>query len=355
MKDVSLINSILKGVHLPMLFSPFTLKGLHLKNRIVMPPMCQYSVEAKDGKPNDWHYVHYVSRAVGGTGLIIMEMTDIEPDGRITDQDLGLWSDDHIESFARVIHGVHKHQAKIGIQIAHAGRKSQCAAIPVAPSPIAIEGYKTPRELTTEEVKGMVRKFKEAAERAVAAGVDVIEIHGAHGYLIHQFVSPLTNQRSDEYGMDRTKFGVEVIEAVKEVIPHSMPLCIRVSGVEYTPGGYDLEYMIEVCRRYREAGVDIFHVSSGGEGPIPSFARPNIYEGYQVPLARAIKQALDVPVITVGLLHQPVMANSIIGNGDADLVAIGKGILRDPYWAYHAALELKVKPDVSEQYVRAFT
>jgi NADPH2 dehydrogenase len=316
--------------------------------------MCQYSVEANDGKPNDWHYLHYVSRAVGGTGLIIMEMTDIEPDGRTTDRDLGIWSDDHIDSFTRIINAVHKHQAKIGIQIAHAGRKSQCASIPVAPSPIAMEGYKTPRELKTEEVLEMVQKYKEAAERAVAAGVDLIEIHGAHGYLIHQFVSPLTNKRNDAYGMDLPKFGVEVIEAVKKVIPDSMPLCIRISGVEYVPDGYDLDYMIEVCRRFREAGVDIFHVSSGGEGPIPSFARPNVHEGYQVPLARAIKKALEVPVIAVGLLHHPVLAKSVIANGDADLIAVGRGILKDPYWAHHAALELGIKPDVSEPYVRAF-
>lgn len=186
-----------------------------------------------------------------------------------------------------------------------------------------MEGYKTPRELTTAEVKEMVQKYKDTARRAVAAGLDLIEIHGAHGYLIHQFVSPLTNQRTVEYGKDLPMFGVEVIKAVKEVIPESMPLCIRVSAVEYIQGGCGLDYMIDVCHRYRKAGVDIFHVSSGGEGPIPSFARPHVHEGYQVPLARAIKQALDVPVIAVGMLDNPILAKSIIANADADLVAIG--------------------------------
>lgn len=338
------------------LFSPFEIKGLELKNRIVMAPMCQYSVTAKDGKPNDWHYVHYTSRAIGGAGLIIIEMTDVEPDGRITDFDLGIWSDEHIPAFARIIDACHNHGAKIGIQLAHAGRKAEDAATPVAPSAIPFEGarYKTPKALTTDEVKKIVAKFGEATKRAVQAGVDTVELHAAHGYLIHQFQSPLTNHRSDEYGQDLAKFGVEIIQAVRSELPASMPLIMRVSAVEYADGGYDLEHMIEMCRRYKDAGVDMFHVSSGGEGPVGSTRQPGNFPGYQVPFAREIKSRVDVPVIAVGMLDHPALAESVIGNQDADLVAIARGLLRDPYWPIHAAIELGEKPDVPKQYIRAF-
>ncbi|MED1785404.1 NADH:flavin oxidoreductase/NADH oxidase [Brevibacillus fortis] len=340
-----------------LLSTPFQFKGLSLKNRIVMPPMCQYSVDAHDGTPTDWHFVHYVSRAVGGTGLIIVEMTDVEPDGRISNGDLGLWSDEQILAYARIVSEVHKYGAKIGIQIAHAGRKAEDAEVPVSASAIAFPGarYKTPRALTTEEVKQMVVKFQDAARRAVEAGVDTIEIHGAHGYLIHQFHSPLTNQRDDEYGRDKALFGVEIIQAIKQVIPADMPLIMRVSAVEYVDGGYGLDYSTELCRRYKDAGVDIFHLSSGGEGPIGSGGRPGIHPGYQVPLARAIKQALEVPVIAVGNLDDPRVAEAAIGNGDTDLVAVGRGMLRDPYWALHAIHELSADElQPPKQYSRAF-
>ncbi|MFP3391400.1 NADH:flavin oxidoreductase/NADH oxidase [Brevibacillus sp. SIMBA_040] len=340
-----------------LLATPFQFKGLTLKNRIVMPPMCQYSVEAHDGTPTDWHFVHYISRAVGGTGLIIMEMTDVEPDGRISNGDLGLWSDEQIPAYARIISEVHKYGAKIGIQIAHAGRKAEDAEVPVSSSAIAFPGsrYKTPRALTTEEVKQMVVKFAESARRAVEAGVDTIEVHGAHGYLIHQFHSPLTNQRDDEYGQDKALFGVEVIQAIKKVIPADMPLIMRVSALEYVDGGYGLEYSTELCRRYKEAGVDIFHLSSGGEGPIGSGGRPGVHPGYQVPLARAIKQALGVPVIAVGNLDDPNLAEASLGNGDTDLVAVGRGMLRDPYWALHAIKTLSADElEPPKQYSRAF-
>lgn len=337
------------------LLNRFTLKGLELKNRIVMAPMCQYSVTAKDGKPNDWHYTHYTSRAVGGAGLILVEMTDVEPDGRITDFDLGIWSDEHIPAFAKIIDACHAYGAKVGIQIAHAGRKAEDAIQPVAPSPIRFEGsqYKQPKELTFDEVGAIVQKFGEAARRAVQAGVDTIELHGAHGYLIHQFQSPLTNQRTDAYGQDLAKFGVEVIQAVKREMPITMPLLIRISAVEYAEGGYGLDHMIEICRQYQQAGVDIFHVSSGGEG-VPGARRPGNYPGYQVPFARAIKEALNVPVIAVGMLEDPQLAESVIGNQDADLVAIARGMLRDPYWAIHAAQALGAKPEAPQQYARAF-
>lgn len=337
------------------LFTPFILKGLELKNRIVMAPMCQYSVTAKDGKPNDWHYTHLTSRAIGGTGLILFEMTDVEPDGRITDFDLGIWSDEQVPAFARIIESCHGHGAKVGIQIAHAGRKAEDAEQPVAPSPIRFDGkqYKTPRELSTDDVVRLVDKFAQSARRAVQAGADTIELHGAHGYLIHQFQSPYTNQRTDEYGQDLAKFGVEVVQAVKGQMPSSMPLVMRISAVEYVDGGYGLDHIIEICKRYQLAGTDMFHVSSGGEGR-PGTRRPGNYPGYQVPFARAIKQALNVPVIAVGMLEDYQLAESVIANEDADLVAVARGMLRDPYWAVHAAQALGVAPDVPKQYQRAF-
>jgi NADPH2 dehydrogenase len=339
------------------LSTPFQLKNLVVKNRVVMPPMCQYSVEAKDGKPTDWHFVHYVSRAVGGTGLIIMEMTDVEPDGRITDYDLGLWSDDQIPAFQRIIAEVKKYGAKIAIQIAHAGRKAQDADIPVGPSDIAFSAtYKKPKALTTQEVKEMVHKFQKAAHRAIEAGVDTIEIHGAHGYLIHQFHSPSINNREDEYGQDLAKFGSEVIQAVKSMMPKNMPLMMRVSAVEYMDGGYDLNHSIEICRRYQEAGVDLFHISSGGEGPLGT-RKPGNYPGYQVPMARTIKQALHVPVIAVGQLNDPRLAEATLANGDADLIAVARGMLHDPYWAIHAMQKVSgsvMKDRVPKQYQVAF-
>lgn len=314
----------------------YQLKGLHLKNRIVMPPMCQYSVEAKDGIPNDWHFVHYTSRAVGGAGLIIIEMTDVEPDGRITDYDLGLWTDEQVPAFRRLIQEIQKYGAKVGIQIAHAGRKAEDAEQPVGPSDLPVSPeWKRPRALTTEEVKEMVTKFQDAARRAVEAGVDTIEIHGAHGYLIHQFHSPAINNRTDEYGKDLSLFGVEVIQAIKQVIPEEMPLIMRISAVEYMDGGYGIDHMLEICKRYKEAGVDLFHVSSGGEAKAGK-VKPGNYPGYQVPFARRIKKELSVPVIAVGILEEPYLAESVIANGDADLVAIGRGMLYDPYWALHA-------------------
>lgn len=337
------------------LFSPYSYKSLKLKNRVVMPPMCQYSVTKKDGIATDWHYVHYVSRAIGGASLIIIEMTDVEPDGRITDNDLGLWSDEQIAPLARIVDACHQHGAKVGIQIAHAGRKAEDAEVPVAPSAIPFdENSKTPRALSTEEVSTMVEKFRAAVERAVKAGVDTIELHGAHGYLIHQFQSKLTNKREDEYGQDRTKFGVEVIKAAKSVMPEDMPLILRISAKEYVEGGYEVEESIEFSKAYVDAGVDIFHISAGGEGPIAAAGRPGTHNAYQVPFARAYKQAFNIPVIAVGRLDDAALANSVVGNEDADLVAVGRGMLRNPYWALEAAAQLRKETTVPQQYVTGF-
>ena len=337
------------------LFTPYKMKSLELKNRIVMPPMCQYSVENKDGVATDWHYTHYLSRAIGGTGLIIIEMTDVEPDGRISNYDLGLWSDEQIEPLKKIVDACHKYGTKMAIQIGHAGRKAEDAKIPVAPSSIAFnEKYKAPRALTTEEVKELVEKFRVSVRRAVKAGFDAIEIHGAHGYIIHQFHSPLTNKRSDEYGKDLTKFGVEVIKAAKEEMPKDMPLIMRVSGREYVEGGYYINYGIEISKAYQKAGADIFHISAGGEGQIAASGRPGTHAAYQLTLARDIKYALNTDVIAVGKLNEPELANAIIGNEEADLVAIGRGMFRNPYWALEAARILNKKTEVPIQYKYAF-
>lgn len=333
------------------LFTPYKFKGLELKNRVVFPPMCQYSVDKKDGIATDWHFVHYVSRAIGGTGLIIIEMTNVEPDGRISDYDLGLWSDDQIEPLRRIVEECHKYGAKVAIQIAHAGRKAKDAEVPVAPSPIAFdENYKTPRELTTEEVREMVEKFRLAVRRAVKAGFDTIEIHGAHGYLIHEFHSPRTNKRSDEYGKDLTLFGSEIIKAAKEEMPKDMPLMMRISAIEYVEDGYGIDIGINLAKAYKEAGVDIFDISAGGEGQIVAAGRPGTHAGYQVPYARAIKEKVNTEVIAVGRLEEVDLANSVIGNEEADLVAVGRAMFKNPYWALEAASKLNKKIEVPRQY-----
>ncbi|MBU9723014.1 MULTISPECIES: NADH:flavin oxidoreductase/NADH oxidase [Bacillaceae] len=327
---------------MPTLLDSFQLKGLQLKNRIVMPPMCQYSVTAKDGIPNDWHFTHYTSRAVGGTGLIIMEMTDVEPDGRISDYDLGLWSDEQIPAFKRIIESCQSYGTKVGIQIAHAGRKAEDAPQPVSSTSEAFsDQYKAPRELTTEEVQDMVKKFEASFERAVKAGADTIEIHGAHGYLIHQFHSPLTNKRDDIYGKDKARFGVEIIEAARRVIPEDMPLLMRISAVEYAEGGYDLDYSLELAKKYKEAGVDMFHISSGGDSNSgPASSGP----GYQLDLAKSMKESLQVPIIAVGRLEDPKLSDESVREGTADLIAVGRGMLRNPYWANDASITLGGDP-----------
>ncbi|MCP1148708.1 MULTISPECIES: NADH:flavin oxidoreductase/NADH oxidase [Bacillus] len=339
------------------IFDPFTLKGLEVKNRIMMSPMCQYSVDKKDGIATDWHYIHYVSRAIGGAGLVMVEMTDVEPDGRISDYDLGLWSEEQVPALKRIVDGIHQYGAKAAIQIAHAGRKAEDAEVPVAPSAIPFdENSKTPRELTTDEVYELIEKFRRSVRLAVKAGFDAIEIHGAHGYLIHQFHSPLTNKRTDEFGQDLTKFGSEILKAAKEEIPDDMPLIMRISAKEYVDGGYNIQDAIELAKAYHQAGAEIFDISSGGEGQIPAMNRPGTHAAYQVPLAREIKKALNVPVIAVGRLDDPILANAVVGTEDADLVAVGRGMLRNPYWALEAAKQLRKSTDelVPKQYEAGF-
>lgn len=324
--------------------TPFTLNNLTLKNRVVMPPMCQY--QATDGLANDWHFVHYVSRAVGGIGLIIMEMTSIMDNGRISPNCLGLWNDQQRDALKRIVDAVHAQGSKIALQIAHSGRKALGEENVVSSSPMVYAGlpdagegkwaYQTPRELAATEIADYVQAFQDTARRAVEAGFDAIELHGAHGYLIHQFYSPKLNQRTDEYGQDKMLFGEQVIRAVKAVMPDGMPLLIRISAQEYGESGFDLDYGCEIARRFAAAGVDMIDVSGGGDGLLDQAHTPAFNAGYQVYLARAVKQATGLPVIVVGMLEDPQLADHVLGNGDSDLVAIGRGLLRDPYWLLNA-------------------
>lgn len=334
------------------LFSPYHIKSLELKNRVVLSPMCQYSVFKEDGIPNEWHYVHYISRAVGGAGLIITEMTDVHPDGRISVHDLGLWDDQQVPAFARIIEQLHHYGAKAGIQIAHAGRKAESPSLDiVGPSAIPFsDRYRTPRALTTDEIKKLVDDFAASTKRALQAGVDTIELHGAHGYLLHQFMSPTSNQRTDEY-QEPTRFTKEVIEAVRAVMPSEMPLILRVSAVEYQEGGYSLEDMVGYCQVYKKAGIDLLDVSSGGNAPV---LPPHTDPGYQVPFATALKEKTGLPVIAVGRLEDPQLAEATLQTEKADLIAIARGFLRDAYWANTASLALGDDVIVPKQYARGF-
>jgi NADPH2 dehydrogenase len=334
------------------LLEPFHLKDLRLKNRIVMSPMCQYSVTAEDGVLNAWHHVHYVSRAVGGTGLILVEMTDVHPDGRITVYDSGIWDDRQVPALARIGEEVHGYGAAFGIQIAHAGRKAESPSLrPVGPSAIPFsDHYRTPDALTAAEIEALIECFHAGARRAVAAGVDVIELHGAHGYLLHQFMSPASNRRDDLFG-DPVEFPRRVIQAVKAAMPSGMPLFMRVSATEWSPEGYDVEDLIRMARVFRDAGVDLFDVSAGGNLPVrPPYPE---YPGYQVKYAVRVREALGTPVMAVGRLDDPLLAESLLAEGRVDLVAIGRGMLRDPYWANTASLALGGPTLLPRQYFRA--
>lgn len=319
--------------------TPFKVKSLSLKNRIVMPPMCQY--QAKYGLANDWHFVHYVSRAIGGVGLIILEMTNVAPNGRITPNCLGLWNDKQRDQLKRIVDAVHAQNGKIAIQIAHAGRKALGESDVVSCSATLYDGnveanpewqYQMPRELTKDEIIDIIEKFKQSTKRAVDAGFDAIEIHGAHGYLIHQFSSPKTNLRTDEYGQDKLLFAEQVIKAAKSVMPNDMPLIVRFSAKEYGANGYDIDYGCQIAKRLAQAGADVLDVSGGGDGKLDPKHTPDFHAGYQVYLARAIRQVTDLPIITVGMLEDPYVADYVLSTGDADLVGIGRGLLKDPYW-----------------------
>lgn len=333
-----------------MLFDPFTIKDLTVKNRIVLSPMCQYKAVNQEGIPESWHLIHLASRAIGGTGLIFTEMTNVEARGRITEHCLGLYNGAQEKAFKEIIHEVHKYDAKIGIQIAHAGRKSTIKnGDIVAPSAIPFsDDSPLPRALEKDEIKQIIDKFASSAERAVRAGFDTIEIHGAHGYLLHQFMSKSSNKRTDEYG-EPIKFCSEVIQAVKAVIPANMPLIMRISAIEYNqPTGYTFEDMIRYCSEFKKLGVDLFDVSTGGNSP----NKPTVYPGYQVDYAKQLKERLRVPTIAVGNLETPQVAEMVLREEHADLICIGKGMLKNPHWAKDAAIQLGEKiqlPGVYDQ------
>jgi NADPH2 dehydrogenase len=334
------------------LFDAFKIKGLELKNRVMMSPMCMYSVVKEDGTPNEWHDVHYTSRAIAGTGLIMLEASSVEPNGRISYQDLGIWADSQISAYQRLVEVSHKYGAKVGIQLAHAGRKAALERDDVVgPTDERFsERLPQPRALSTDEVQALVESFARAAKRAVQAGFDTMELHGAHGYLLHQFLSPKLNRREDRYG-DPLAFPTEVIQAVKAVIPNETPLLFRVSAVEYGEGGYGIDTMVQYCRAFKKAGVDMIDVSSGGDAPV---GPPQVYPGYQVPFAARIKREADIPVIAVGLLENPALAQHVVQTGQADMIAVARGMLRDAYWTNTAAIALGAGIQVPKPYARAF-
>lgn len=348
------------------LFSPLTIGDVTLKNRIAMSPMCQYS--AKDGFTNDWHFVHYGTRAAGGAGLIIVEATAVSPEGRITPGDLGLWSDEHIPGLKRITDFIHSRGSVAGIQLAHAGRKASCS-MPVAggkqldesaggwqtlaPSPVPfMKGERIPRELNKQELKTIIERFSMAARHALEAGIDVIEIHSAHGYLLQEFLSPLSNLRSDEYGgsfENRIRLLLEVATAVRSVWPAPKPLFVRISSTEWTAGGWTPEESIKLAAVLKESGVDLIDCSSGGNihnAIIP--AAP----GYQVPFSEAIKKT-GILTSAVGLITNAAQAETILQEGKADLVLFGREILRNPYFPLLAAKELGEDIMWPLQYLRA--
>jgi 2,4-dienoyl-CoA reductase-like NADH-dependent reductase (Old Yellow Enzyme family) len=350
---------------MPHLFEPITIKEITLRNRIGVSPMCMYSYT--DGFSNDWQVTHLGARAVGGAGLVIAEATAVDPVGRITPYDAGIWSDAHIEPLARVTRVIKENGAVAGIQIAHAGRKAGSKRSwesgegerpgwqGVAPSPIAFNQESLiPHELSVEEIKEVQNSFRSAAERALAAGFEWLELHAAHGYLIHSFYSPLSNQRSDEYGgsfENRIRFLLETVRAVRPVWPERLPLTVRISGTDWVDGGWSVDDSVGLARRLKTEGVDLVDCSSGGA---VAQARVPAGSGYQVPISEAVRHGADIHTAAVGLITAPAQADEIIRNGRADLVLLGREMLRDPYWALHAAQALKQPAPVPPQYLRAF-
>lgn len=333
-------------------FESYTLKNMTLRNRIVMPPMCMYSSD-DSGKVKDFHFVHYVDRAIGGAGLIIMEATAVIPNGRITQNDLGIWGDGHFVGLKRIVDVCHEHGARMAIQLAHAGRKSGVKNEHiVAPSPIRFdETYPVPKELTTEEIKEIIERFKEAALRAHKIGFDAIEIHGAHGYLIHEFLSPVTNKRTDIYGgtlENRVRFLQEILQGIKEVWPKEKPIILRVSASDYMDDGITIEEMVKIVNLIKDS-VDMIHVSSGGLQTVPIKA----YPCYQVQFAEAIKDQCNIPTIAVGLIVTLEQTEEILNSNRADLVALGRELLRNPYWVLDNAAEHGIGYKWPVQYERA--
>lgn len=349
------------------LFTPLRIGSLELRNRIAISPMCQYSAE--DGLAGDWHFVHYGSRAVGGAGLICLEATAVSPEGRISPKDLGIWSDHQIEPLQRITTFIHSQGSVAAIQLAHAGRKAShsdpgngdCQLQPsqggwttVAPSPIPFtEGESTPQVLDTEGIDKVKSDFKLAAVRALKAGFKVIEIHAAHGYLLHQFLSPLSNKRSDAYGgsfENRSRLLMEVVHEVLSVCPDGYPLFVRLSATDWTEGGWDIEETVRLSAQLKEAGVCLIDCSTGGN---VSGARIPVAPGYQVHYAARIRKEAGIATGAVGMITNAAQAEEILQQGKADLIFIGRQSLRDPYFPLHAAKESGDEVLYPHQYARA--
>ncbi|MET3803716.1 2,4-dienoyl-CoA reductase-like NADH-dependent reductase (Old Yellow Enzyme family) [Nakamurella sp. UYEF19] len=344
-----------------LLFEPLTLRGTTFANRIFLAPMCQYSCKAQDGLPTDWHLVHLGSHAIGGFGLILTEAAAVSPVGRISPQDAGLWNEEQQQAWSRINTFLHAQGAATGVQLAHAGRKASTyspfapghGSVPeseggweaVGPSAEAFDGYAIPRELTVEEISAVVADFRAATVRADLAGFDVVEIHAAHGYLVHQFLSPLSNRRTDSYGGDftgRSRLLAEIVTAVREVWPQDKPLFVRFSGTDWVEGGWSIEDTQRAAVLVGLLGADLIDMSSGGnvaKADIP------VGPGYQVPLAAAVRQATGLPVGAVGLITDPAQAEQILSDGSADAVLLARAGLREPGWPQRAAFELGLPTD----------
>lgn len=349
------------------LFSVLRLRGLEFRNRVFVSPMCQYS--SREGLANDWHMVHLGSRAVGGAALVCAEATAVSPEGRISPADTGLWSDAHAEAFAPVAAFIKSQGSVAAMQLAHAGRKastdlpwrggkplleSEGGWQTLAPSALPFaEGHHVPREMNDEDLSAVVSQFRDAAERALAAGFEVVELHMAHGYLLHEFLSPLSNRRDDDYGggfENRVRFPLRVTGAVREVWPERLPLFVRISATDWAEGGWDLEQSVEFSRRLNAAGVDLVDCSSGGL--VPGVKIP-VGPGYQVPFAAAVRERAGVATGAVGMITEAHQAEEIIAGGEADAVLLARAMLRDPYWTLRAAKALGVKAEWPVQYGRA--
>jgi 2,4-dienoyl-CoA reductase-like NADH-dependent reductase (Old Yellow Enzyme family) len=349
------------------LFSPFTLRELTFRNRVFVSPMCQYSSE--DGLANDWHLVHLGSRAVGGAGLVMVEASAVSPEGRISPADSGIWSEEHAKTFTRIARFIRQQGASPAIQLAHAGRKAS-TNLPwlgheplgperggwetIAPSAIPFDtGYPTPREMSGDDIEAVVRQFADATRYSLHAGFEVVEIHMAHGYLLNEFLSPLSNQRRDEYGgsiENRMRLPLRVASAVRECWPPKWPVLVRISASDWTAGGWDLEQSIVLCRELKSIGVDLIDCSSGGVVPK---AKIPLEPGYQVPFAEAIRRKVEIATGAVGMITTPEHAEQIVASGRADVVLLARELLRDPYWPLHAAAELGDEIDWPLQYARA--
>jgi 2,4-dienoyl-CoA reductase-like NADH-dependent reductase (Old Yellow Enzyme family) len=357
----------------PSLFDPYQLRGLTIRNRIWVPPMCQFAVTARDGVPTDWHLVNLGSLARGGAGLILAEASGVVPEGRISPHDCGIWNDEQVGAWRRITRFVQDEGAVIGLQLAHAGRKasdwpqwgfpkSGCTMPAdeggwptVSSSAVAFPGHDVPRALATDEIPGVVAAFRDAAGRSLEAGFDFVEIHAAHGYLVHQFLSPLANFRTDDYGgslENRARLLLEIVAAVRAEIGDAVPLMVRMSATDWIDGGWDLESTTAVARWAHSAGADFFDISSGGLLP----AQVPVGPGYQVPLATHVAGHAGVPVSAVGLITTPRQAADIVASGAADAVMIGREMMRDPHFALRTAAELGVELDYwPRPYLRART